>query len=148
MSDRPYLTFLTDEDVFHCDNDSPIDLKIYLSGIRLEYQGQIDSDNKEKSCYQNALLMINSFSRYPEHTATEINIFEIVSNALNGYTQRKIDAVDYWVDQCDKRDEEINRLSSMLKDIIERLAHAPNTNNYDWEKWRVELVIKNKPEDK
>ena len=130
--DRPLLSFLTDEDVFHCENDSPVDMKIYISQLRLECQGQLDNINKEKTCYQNALVLINSFSRYPEHTATEINIFKTVSNALDSYTQKKVDAVQYWVDEVYKRDEEISRLSSILKDVTEKLIKAPNTNNYDW----------------
>ena len=159
MSDRPIFSFLTDEDVFHCENDSPVDMKIYISQLRLEYQGDLDMareqlktinaalirDNKEKRRYQNALLLITSFDRYPEQTALEIQMFNTAGMALGGNTQADIDAVQYWVDQCDKRDDEISRLSSMLKDIVEKLARAPNTNNYDWEKWRVEFVIKNKP---
>lgn len=159
MSDRPIFSFLTDDDVFHCENDSPIDMKIYISQLRLKYQADLDiakeqletireelvRDNKEKNRYQNALILITSLDRYPQQTALEAQMFNAASMALGGYTQ-EIDAVEYWVDQCDKRDEEINKLSLALKDIIEKLAHAPNTNNYDWEKWRVELVIKNKPE--
>jgi len=159
VSDRPIFSFLTDDDVFHCENDSPIDMKIYISQLRLEYQKDLDMakeqvetirealvrDNKEKSRYQNALILITSLDRYPQQTALEIQMFNAASTALGGSGQANIDAVEYWVDQCDKRDEEINRLSLALKDIIEKLAHAPSTNNYDWEKWRVELVIKNKP---
>ena len=156
MSDKPIFSFLTDEDVFHCENDSPTDMKIYLSQIRLGYQGDLDMakeqlnklveihsrDNKEKLRYQNALVLITSLDHYPEQTGLEIQMFNIASMALSGNTQSEIDAVQYWVDQCDKRDDEIKRLMNTLKEVIEKLKIAPNTNNYDWEKWRVEFVIK------
>lgn len=155
MSDKPIFSFLTDEDVFHCENDSPTDMKIYLSQIRLGYQGDLDMakeqlnklveihsrDNKEKLRYQNALVLITSFDKYPQQTSLEIQMFNAASMALSGNTQAQIDAVQYWVDQCDKRDTEIKRLVEILHKVVEKLKSAPNTNNYDWEKWRVEFVI-------
>ena len=55
MSDRPIFSFLTDDDVFHCENDSPIDMKIYISQLRLEYQKDLDMakeqvDNSRSAC--------------------------------------------------------------------------------------------------
>lgn len=156
MTDRPVFSYLSDEDVFHCENDSPIDAKIYLSRVKLGYEGDLDMakeqlnklieihsrDNKEKLRYQNALVLITSLDHYPEQTGLEIQMFNIASMALSGNTQSEIDAVQYWVDQCDKRDNEIKRLAKTLKEVMEKLKSAPNTNNYDWEKWRVEFVIK------
>lgn len=128
---RPIFSYLADDDLFHCENDSPVDMKIYISQIRLEYQGELDiardqlkiiveahnRDNKEKQRYQNALIMITSFDHYPQQTALEIQMFNIASMALGGNTQADIDAVEYWVNECDKRDYKIEHLRKVLESI-------------------------------
>ena len=73
-------------------------------------RADIAAKEKEISCYQNALILITSLNGfYPEKTALEIQIFEIVEAALDRYTQDKIDPVKYWVDK-------VRELESALAD--------------------------------
>ena len=39
---------------------------------------------------------------------------------------------------------ENQRLREALEEAVSALSKAPNTNNYDWEHWRVEFCIKHK----
>ena len=57
MSDRPIFSFLTDDDVFHCENDSPVDMKIYISQLRLENQGNLDMAREQTNweAFKNAV---------------------------------------------------------------------------------------------
>jgi hypothetical protein len=35
---------------------------------------------------------------------------------------------------------EVTRLRGALEEAAEKLSHAPNTNNYDFEKWRLDFI--------
>jgi hypothetical protein len=80
-------------------------------------RAELAAKEKEKTRYQNALILITSLNGfYPEKTALEIQIFEIVEAALDGYTQYKIDPVKYWVD----------KVRDLESEIVNKKALAPN----------------------
>lgn len=41
----------------------------------------------------------------------------------------------------------VAKLEGILKEVVAKLSDAPNTNNYDWEHWRVEFCIKYREEE-
>lgn len=78
-------------------------------------RAELAAKEKEMSCYQNALILITSLNGfYPEKTALEIQIFEIVEAALGGYTQDKIDPVKYWVDKVRELESEIIHKNTLV----------------------------------
>lgn len=104
--------------------------------LRAEIEHQktiIDNANKEKSCYQEALILIT--------TLLEDRSFvkQIAMEALDQWTQRRIDAVKYWVNKFSTLEEENKQLNVALRWTSVNEQAFPSKNGiivcYDGQKY-------------